>query len=256
MNALIIRGSIRIKFLVLCLSLFVFFTVGYLIRTNGVSTESLSYSMYRLILSVLLAVVMISVFKTTRVTNLTIGFKYPTRSWLIILGLFYMLVLVSGGLLVNVSNVVRHESLLFRILFMALSAGIFEETICRGLLFSLALDYFQKTAHPLVWAGISNSMVFGLLHFSNIFTNHQSVAITIQQVFYAFVMGVGFSAIRVATNGLSLGIILHSLIDFQPTIGQPLNQANSWLGLLIVFGPFLVVAIVYLFKAERLIDFN
>lgn len=256
MNTLIIKGSFRNKIFIFFISLFIFFSIGYVIRINGVLTDSLNYAIVRFALASLLATSMLFTFKTTKVTTFKLGFRYFTRSWLILLGLFYMLILVGGGLFVNVSNVIRHESLLFKVLLTALAAGIFEETICRGLLFSLALDYFQKSAHPLVWAGISNSMIFGLLHFSNVFTNHQSVAITLQQVFYAFVMGIGFSAIRVATNGLSLGIILHSLIDFQPTIGQPLNQANSWLGLLIVFGPLLVVAIIYLFKAERLIDFN
>ncbi|MDH5018535.1 CPBP family intramembrane glutamic endopeptidase [Limosilactobacillus fermentum] len=39
-----------------------------------------------------------------------------------------------------------------------------------------------------------------------------------QQVFYALILGLALSFIRLLTNGLWVGILPHSLIDFQPTI--------------------------------------
>ncbi|WP_420741428.1 type II CAAX prenyl endopeptidase Rce1 family protein [Limosilactobacillus fermentum] len=94
-------------------------------------------------------------------------------------------------------------------------------------------------------------VVHGLLHLSNL--TFQSVDATMQQVFYALILGFALSFIRLLTNGLWVGILLHSLIDFQPTIATGGSAATNWGSLLLIFLPLFVISLLWLWFADRLL---
>ncbi|EMF0403672.1 CPBP family intramembrane metalloprotease, partial [Enterococcus faecium] len=80
----------------------------------------------------------------------------------------------------------------------AISTGIFEESLARLLTFSAFLEMFKAKKHALVWSSIVSSCLFGLFHLSNL--TMQSFNTTMQQFFYATVLGLCFSVIRIRFN--------------------------------------------------------
>lgn len=97
----------------------------------------------------------------------------------------------------------------------------------------------------------TGGLFLGLLHLSNL--TFQSVDATMQQVFYALILGLALSFIRILTNGLWVGILLHSLIDFQPTIATGGSAATNWGSLLLIFLPLFVISLLWLWFADRLL---
>ncbi|WP_203649462.1 CPBP family intramembrane glutamic endopeptidase [Secundilactobacillus yichangensis] len=249
-------GNQRWKLGAIAGSLVIFFGVSYFLRQMITMTDhgivTFGYAAARLILAVVLGLIMAYFFKTVRITSPgSIGYQRPIRIWLALI-LFFFISILSLKLHVIFSMGLTPVQL-FNIALIALSAGIFEETLCRGLLFSFFLGIFQSKNQSLLWTATASSLVFGLLHLSHLF-NGQSVQTTLQQVFYAFVIGMAFSAIRISTNGIWVGLVIHSLIDFDPTITAQMQGDGSWAADLIIFTPLLIIALLYLVKVNTLIN--
>ncbi|MFC6253628.1 CPBP family intramembrane glutamic endopeptidase [Secundilactobacillus hailunensis] len=236
-------------------SLMVFFGVSDSLKHLLVMTShgivTFPYAAARLLLAIMLALCMFFFIKTGKITTPgRIGYQRPIRTWLALIMLFFATILL--GKFYEMSVVAPKPLQLFNIALIALSAGIYEEILCRGLLFSFFLGIFKARKQPLLWTAIASSLVFGLLHLMNL-VGGQSLQTTLQQVFYAFVIGMMFSAIRISTNGLWVGILIHSLIDFDPSIATPMTGNGNWAVDLIVFIPLLMIAVLYLVNVDRLI---
>ncbi|MFS1280803.1 transposase, partial [Enterococcus lactis] len=124
-----------------------------------------------------------------------------------------------------------------------------EESLARLLTFSAFLKMFKTKKYTLVWASIASSCLFGLLHLSNL--TMQSFNTTMQQIFYATVLGLCFSVIRIRFNGLSYVVLLHFLIDFQPTIANGAATSSSWGEILLIFMPIAIVSIICLILLNK-----
>lgn len=171
-------------------------------------------------------------------------------SFILVFVLVYMFGVFSvGG---NIEAVLK-ESLtkVVSVAVTACCAGFFEEFLVRGLVLDAFVQLWQNRRTQLLSAAVSSSVIFGLLHLSNL--TFQSVDATMQQVFYALILGLTLSFIRLLTNGLWVGILLHSLIDFQPTIATGGSAATNWGPLLLVFLPLFVISLLWLWFADRLL---
>lgn len=133
----------------------------------------------------------------------------------------------------------------FICLMTALGAGFAEEFIFRNLFFNAFIGVFKKQKYALLWASISVSAIFGLMHLVNL--THQSWAATSQQVFYAFAIGVLFCVIHIWSNSMIIPAIMHFLFDFSPMMKNATTTAIPWLGVLIIFLPILVISLLWLF---------
>ena len=151
----------------------------------------------------------------------------------------------------NIQSVFNTSSTdIIKCFIIALTAGIFEEFLVRILIFDGLAQLFNNQKYNLLLASIGSSILFGVFHLSNL--SFQSMEITLQQVFYATILGLIFCFIRLKTNGILACVLLHSLIDFQPNIGNS-GTAISWLLLLIIFVPILLVSILCIYIANRTI---
>ncbi|MEX2804321.1 CPBP family intramembrane glutamic endopeptidase [Streptococcus sp. H31] len=154
---------------------------------------------------------------------------------------FNILTILTKGLTLTVST-----------LLAAVAAGVFEELLVRGLMFSglLQLLYKKNSRWPFLGASCLSALIFGVLHFINLTAS--PLPAVVQQVFYAAVFGLVFAALRIKYNNLWLPVIIHCLIDFQPAVtsGQ-VPAGNSWIGLLIVFLPLLILCLLVLSRFDQ-----
>lgn len=135
---------------------------------------------------------------------------------------------------------------------IALTAGFFEESLVRGLVFSAFLQNAKNHRRSLKFtkAAIYSSLVFGGLHMMNM--SQDNIEGVVQQVVYTVVLGLLLVVIRVTTNTLIWPIALHFLIDWQPDIASgAVPDATNWLVIIGVFGVILVASVIYLVKFDR-----
>jgi hypothetical protein len=74
----------------------------------------------------------------------------------------------------------------WNVVFIALTAGIFEEYTTRGLLFDIFHTLTAESRFTLLWSSLGNSAIFASLHLMNIVTSGQDLTATLQQVLYTF----------------------------------------------------------------------
>lgn len=188
--------------------------------------------------------------RTTKAFNIDVP-KVPLLTWSFAL-LFALFLIVIVGLFSNIKGVLHQAPMAMIVsILTAITAGLFEEVLVRLLLMDGLLQLFQKHRYALVYASVTSAGIFGLLHLSNLTV--QSASATWQQVFYAMAIGLLFSFIRWRSNGIVLCILFHILIDTQPTINEA-SPSNSWLTVLLVFGPVMVIGLVYTFLYNRKIN--
>lgn len=229
--------------------------IAFIINSNflqNISTEATVIgASLRFLLSLILASVCYYFIKSEKLFNQSIKLSRSSKSWLAILILLFTVFLVIVlNIWNNTQNVISGGLELFiPSLLIALSAGIFEEFLVRGLFFSGILNLFQNNSFKLLLTSLISSILFGLLHLINLI--HNPVNAILQQVFYATILGLIFSIIRIVSNSLWLPVLIHALIDFQPTITSGTVDVNPWLTLIIIYSPLALFSIITLFSLDK-----
>lgn len=91
--------------------------------------------------------------------------------------------------------------------------GIYEEILCRGWLLNEFVERFGQTRKGIIYSVVLSSMIFGLMHFSNIFVG-ADFAGTLVQIIMATVVGVFYACIYLKTKNIWSVVFLHSFWDF------------------------------------------
>ncbi|WP_283599310.1 CPBP family intramembrane glutamic endopeptidase [Ligilactobacillus salivarius] len=99
-------------------------------------------------------------------------------------------------------------------LMVSLQVGIVEEVICRGIISKYIYNDLNKVEEKRrIWiSAISSGLVFGMLHFINLF--RQGLLPTINQVIAAAAIGMLFGVIYLVYKNLFGTIFIHFLNDF------------------------------------------
>ncbi|MBD9366548.1 CPBP family intramembrane metalloprotease, partial [Leuconostoc mesenteroides] len=136
----------------------------------------------------------------------------------------------------------------------ALGAGFFEEYLVRGYLFNLIQRFLKKYNNKLLITSIVTSIIFGLLHLFNLGSGTaEGVA---QQVFYAFCIGLFFSLVKIITNSIHVGAILHFLFDLQFGIYEKISAQMSWSVVVLLFLPLAVISMILIKSLETTVNAN
>lgn len=98
-------------------------------------------------------------------------------------------------------------------LLFNLAIGLFEEVLCRGVLFNAFRKYYGESRKGIYLATFISSFVFGSLHLINLIGNSGIIVATIAQVIYATLFGVLFCVIYYRSGNLLSCIILHGVFD-------------------------------------------
>lgn len=135
------------------------------------------------------------------------------------------------------------------LLFLGLGCvfvGFSEEMLTRGQLIVAARGSLHEVG---VW--LVSSIVFGLIHVPNVFFG-QSLAKTVQQVVFAFVIGTSYYVTRRISGMLAVTMVLHALWDFSSFIQ---SESRDGLEASIPFGafPMYIAAIAGLVAVWRIL---
>ena len=93
-----------------------------------------------------------------------------------------------------------------------LEAGIAEELLFRYAFLTILLVAFKNSPYQIFWAATISSLCFGLWHVGNLSAG-QNLASTIEQVVFAFGMGLLMCGIYLYTDLFYLPVIIHFLLD-------------------------------------------
>ena len=106
--------------------------------------------------------------------------------------------------------------------------GAFEEISFRGFLFPLLFERMKKTKLGVFLAILFSSLIFGAIHFVNIFAGADPVAVLLQ-IGYAALIGGLTSVVLLKTRNLWYCIILHSLYNFNGGLVDRIGSGEMWI---------------------------
>ena len=92
--------------------------------------------------------------------------------------------------------------------------GVFEEFLVRGLVLNVLLEKIQNDRFKgKMSAVILSSLIFGVIHLLNLFSEPRMLNATIAQVFYATFIGIFLGALYLRTNNIWVVVFYHAIYD-------------------------------------------
>jgi membrane protease YdiL (CAAX protease family) len=172
------------------------------------------------------------------------------------------------GLFQNWNTYINTEiDLLILFAMSTVTVGVVEELVFRGTVFPLFIKSFKKANRPIIISAVLSSLMFGLIHFVNIFSQPENLIGITSQVFFATSIGVFFCGLMIRTENILIPCIVHALINFSFGAGE-LKQSivvvskieettginwNSVIPTTIFFSFILVGGIYMILKADKLL---
>lgn len=132
-------------------------------------------------------------------------------------------------------------------LFSMLVTGFTEEVVFRGVIYNTISECFDTYSKKNVYISmIISSIIFGLMHMSNIFSG-VSLAGAIVQAGCAFGVGLYFCAIYVRCNNIWSVIVLHGLNDIASTLNAGVLGESDIVSNVSDYSPLkLIVMVLYI----------
>lgn len=122
-----------------------------------------------------------------------------------------MLAFIAFNLFLNLSSGKIYGESLAMMLTSNFSIGLFEEVISRAILVGHMMHHWKDDVHRIRKSVVWSSVIFGVLHIGNIFSNPVG---TLFQIVYATGVGILFSAVYLRTRNLWGCVIVHAINDF------------------------------------------
>lgn len=176
----------------------------------------------------LLALIPLALFRVLQRCGWTsvAGFNGPARwrePWLVLLPAAYCLVNLSN-LVTNEINADPDWHVLLQASVQGLMVPLIEETTFRGLVLAALLSRFHATRGQILVAVLIQSMLFGFWHLPN---PNLPPIMSVANIVYAMLAGVGFAAVLLRTRSIWLGMAAHALIVFANLISGALLSGSA-----------------------------
>lgn len=125
------------------------------------------------------------------------------------------LAFIALGIVGNFGTYTNAEPRLLLLFFLSvMCVGLVEEFVFRGLVLPLLIKSFQTHKNALYLSVLSSSLLFGVVHFLNLFQQPDNVLGITSQVFFAVSIGVFFGGLMLRTQNILVPAILHGLVNF------------------------------------------
>lgn len=173
----------------------------------------------------------------------------PGRRWMWI-ALIVVLVINVGALL-SIDYGGAGLTLVFTWLLAGLAVGFVEELVTRG----FVVKMMRESGHREIVVALASAGIFAALHFTNLFTSTQGLAVTLLQIVYTIAFGICMYLILRVTRTLIAPILVHASTD--PSISLfGAHPASSPLALLPALSTYLVIVtgfvlLIVLIVSER-----
>ena len=128
---------------------------------------------------------------------------------------FFALFIIAIGIKTN-WNIYNSVNIYTLLLFFTsvILVGFLEEFVFRGAIFPLLMRSFRKKKQNILLSALLSSMLFGLIHYINLFSNPDNIIGISSQVFLAFAMGVYFCGLFLRTNNIIIPAVIHGMVNF------------------------------------------
>ena len=133
------------------------------------------------------------------------------RFWQGLLMCWPMLTFIAFNLFANLGGGKIYGESLAMALANYFSVGLFEEVIVRAILIGHMMHHWEGDAHRIRKAVVWSSVIFGVLHIGNVFSNPIG---TLIQILFATGIGILFAAVYLRTRNLWSCILAHAINDF------------------------------------------
>lgn len=141
-----------------------------------------------------------------------------------------------------------------------LSVGIFEEILLRGVVFNSMKIKWGNNSNGLLKSAIASSLLFGLLHLTNLLRNPDLVLATLSQVIYATLFGIYFCGLYAKTKNIWALVLIHAIIDLIANLPEYFSSriaeyatmdVSLFLAVFscVMIAPFAIVGVNYLKRA-------
>lgn len=181
--------------------------------------EQIAKQISSIITRTILIVVVFMLIKKLRLidfTGLNNWKKFKNIQASIVVTAFIMM-----GLFQNWNTYINTEFELFILFAMStITVGIVEELAFRGTVFPLLIKSFNKAKQPVIVGAILSSLMFGLVHFINLFSQPENFIGITSQVFFATAIGVFFCGLMIRTENILIPCTVHALINFSFGTGE------------------------------------
>jgi len=135
--------------------------------------------------------------------------------------LIFVTAFIMMGLSQNWNTYINTEfELLILFAISTITVGIVEELAFRGTIFPLFIKSFKKAKRPIIVSAVLSSLMFGLVHFINLFSQTENLIGITSQVFFATAIGVFFCGLMIRTENILIPCIIHALINFSFGAGE------------------------------------
>lgn len=139
-------------------------------------------------------------------------FKFPKnfffKNYMIYFIISIILIIISYNFL---DNLITNKNSIYKFTLYCLLTGIFEELFSRVFVFFVFLTLFQNDIKKGI---IYSSILFGLLHLSNLFDNDVIVLSVITQVIFASVISYFLFGLLIKTKNIVVPITVHFLMNY------------------------------------------
>lgn len=92
------------------------------------------------------------------------------------------------------------------------SVGLMEEVLCRWIIFGLVVVAYPKRS--VFWQIVITSAIFALLHLGNFITGYLDLFSVLNQIIYAFLLGLLFQGLFIRFRNIILVAVFHGLVNF------------------------------------------
>ena len=92
------------------------------------------------------------------------------------------------------------------------SVGFMEEVLCRWILFGLVVVAYPKRS--VLGQIVTTSALFALLHIGNLITGYLDIFSVLNQMIFAFLLGLFFQGLLIRFKNIILVAVLHGLVNF------------------------------------------
>lgn len=92
------------------------------------------------------------------------------------------------------------------------SVGLMEEVLCRWIIFGLVVVAYPKRS--VFWQIVTASAIFALLHIGNLITGYLDIFSVLNQMIFAFLLGLLFQGLLIRFKNIVLVALLHGLVNF------------------------------------------